>query len=123
MCLDIASLAAYYHGNVFIISSMLCMHKECDVPRPQKVAGPPRPPSTVGERLLTLRNRRQLTQAELAKQAGISLQSIALLEQGVHRDLYGTTLRRLARALGCSVDELVGLDLQEHQIIEGMPQD
>jgi transcriptional regulator with XRE-family HTH domain len=64
---------------------------------------------TLGERLLILRRRRGMSQGALAKASGLNRNTIARLEQGVLHDLGGESLVRLARALGCSTDVLLGM--------------
>ena len=64
---------------------------------------------TLGERILILRRRRGLSQSGLATASGIHRNTIARLEQGDLHDLGGKSLVKLAQALGCSVDVLVGM--------------
>ena len=64
---------------------------------------------TLGERVLILRRRRRLSQAGLADVAGLHRNTIARLEQGDLHDLAGESLVKLARALGCSADVLLGM--------------
>jgi transcriptional regulator with XRE-family HTH domain len=62
-------------------------------------------------RLRTLRLNAGLTQAELARAAGLSAASIKRLEAGKGKRPYPSTRRRLAAALGVAiadVDELRG---------------
>jgi transcriptional regulator with XRE-family HTH domain len=59
-----------------------------------------------GPHLRALRIARGLTQAELAKRADTNTMFISKLERGVTTPTIGT-LVRLARALGCSVAQLV----------------
>ena len=56
--------------------------------------------------LKRVRQRRGMTQAELARKARVSLPYVGRLEIGRH-DPKLSTLRRLAKALGVSVGELV----------------
>jgi transcriptional regulator with XRE-family HTH domain len=65
--------------------------------------------TTLGERLLILRRRRQLTQRELADAAGLNTNTIARLEQGHLKDLGGQSVAKLARALDTTTDFLLGL--------------
>jgi transcriptional regulator with XRE-family HTH domain len=64
---------------------------------------------TLGERILILRRRRQLSQRGLAKVADVSFQTIAKLEQGGLHDLTGEYIVKLARALGVTADVLLGM--------------
>lgn len=65
-----------------------------------------------GERLFTYRDAHGLTQEMLAKRAGVGRSAIVLTETGQTYPRL-TTLRRLARAFGVSVDELLCGDLPE----------
>ncbi len=58
-----------------------------------------------GERLWAIRNTRGWTQTELAEAAGISITTVTHLETGKVAPRLGT-VRKLARALGLSVEEL-----------------
>lgn len=64
---------------------------------------------TFGERILLMRRRRGLTQAELAKRAGLNVNGLARVERGDTKDLAGQRVAQLARALGCTSDYLLGL--------------
>ena len=70
--------------------------------------------TTLGERILILRRRRNLTQRELAQTAELNTNTIARLEQGNLKDLGGQSVAKLARALDTSTDFLLGLTEQEH---------
>lgn len=65
--------------------------------------------TTFGERLLLERRRRGLTQKALAAAAGLNSNTLARVERGEVKDLAGQSVARLARALGCSSDSLLGL--------------
>jgi transcriptional regulator with XRE-family HTH domain len=64
----------------------------------------------LGERVLLLRRRADLTQAELARQAGIDVMTISRVERGTKKRLEVESLARLAKALGTTTDYLLGLD-------------
>jgi len=64
---------------------------------------------TLGERIRVLRDRRGWSQAEVATRAAVPVQNIARLEQGRRLEVRSDMLRRLALALGCTTDYLVGL--------------
>ena len=64
--------------------------------------------TALGRRLLQLRQRHALTQARLARAAGLSAAIVASLEQGQRADPRVSTVIKLARALGVPVDELLG---------------
>lgn len=70
---------------------------------------------TFGERILILRRRNDLTQRELAKMAGINSNTLARVERGEVKDLAGQAIAKLARALGCSGDYLLGLTDEEEE--------
>lgn len=59
-------------------------------------------------RLAALRNERGLDQAGLAREAGISRDSVARYETGVSTPNLDAACR-LAEALGCTLDVLAGL--------------
>ena len=60
----------------------------------------------LARRVKTLREKRGLTQAELAKRAGVTLGYIGKLETG-HYDPQLSTLKKLAKALKVTVAALV----------------
>jgi transcriptional regulator with XRE-family HTH domain len=62
----------------------------------------------LASRLRESREKRGLTQSELAKRTGLHNQQIYKLESGIS-DPKGDTLTRIARELEVSVDYLVGL--------------
>jgi transcriptional regulator with XRE-family HTH domain len=64
---------------------------------------------TMGEKILVIRRRREMTQRELAKMAGLSTNTISRLEQGDLKDLGGQAIAKVARALEVSADFLLGL--------------
>ena len=63
----------------------------------------------VGERLARLRRERGLTQVELAKKLGTAQPVVSDYERGLLR-LNGDVIVQLAKILGVSADELLGLD-------------
>ncbi len=58
-----------------------------------------------GERVAALRQKRGLTQDDLANKTGLSVDTIGAVEQG-RRWARLTTLHKLAKGLGVSTDEL-----------------
>lgn len=58
-------------------------------------------------RLQYCRERKGMTQTELAKKSGIEQPEISKAEKGV-RDLKGAAWASIAKVLECSVDELLG---------------
>ncbi|MFJ1650121.1 helix-turn-helix transcriptional regulator [Streptomyces sp. NPDC088337] len=63
---------------------------------------------TIGDRIRSLREFRDLTQEQLADRAGVHVDTIRKLEQGVRQSARITTLRALARALDVQLERLVG---------------
>jgi transcriptional regulator with XRE-family HTH domain len=65
---------------------------------------------TIGERITYLRNRRKLTQSQLANEAKVPLSTINMVEAGVRsgEGLRVETVRKLANALGVTLDYLCG---------------
>lgn len=61
----------------------------------------------LGSRLLELRNRAQLTRAELAELAGLHLSHVGLIETGKRKSPQASTLSPIARVLGTDVDFLL----------------
>ncbi|MHB6909174.1 helix-turn-helix domain-containing protein [Streptomyces sp. DB-54] len=62
----------------------------------------------IGERIARLRARRKLTQEGLAERAGLSVDIVRKLEQGVRRTARLSTLNALAAALDVETSALVG---------------
>jgi transcriptional regulator with XRE-family HTH domain len=63
--------------------------------------GPPRPDTSLRD----LRERRQLTQVELAVRAGLSLNTVGAAER--HGIVSPASAEKIARALGCGVKALL----------------
>lgn len=59
-----------------------------------------------GERIRRLRERRRMTQQDLAVACGLAVPTISRIETGVHRPRF-STVDRIAEALGVDPDELV----------------
>lgn len=57
--------------------------------------------------LKDMRDRRNLTQGELAEKAGVAPHTIVQAEQGRTKP-HPSTIRKLASALGCGVENLTG---------------
>lgn len=64
---------------------------------------------TLGKRVENLRKERRMNQDELAQRARISQGLLSRIENGKTSDPGAHVLKGLARALGCSIDYLVGL--------------
>ena len=65
--------------------------------------------STLGERLSAVRERRGLTQGEVARRASLPQQAISRLECGDRTHVRSDVLARLAMALDVSADVLLGI--------------
>jgi transcriptional regulator with XRE-family HTH domain len=64
----------------------------------------------VGDRLKQLRTEADMTQQALATAAGLSISVVTQIERGVNADPRLSTLKALAKALGCTMNELTGND-------------
>ena len=62
----------------------------------------------LGQRLRERRMQAGWSQVEVAQQAGIIQGDLSLLERGQKRELWASTLARLAEVLDCSLDYLAG---------------
>ena len=63
-------------------------------------------------RLKELRRLRALSQEELAEESGVGRATISRIERG-ETGAHGRTLRRLAKALGVGVEELVKVEAND----------
>jgi transcriptional regulator with XRE-family HTH domain len=63
---------------------------------------------TIGPRVRERRTALGLSQEQLARQAGVSLNALHKLEMGRITDPHFSTLSGIAHALGITVDQLVG---------------
>jgi transcriptional regulator with XRE-family HTH domain len=68
---------------------------------------------TFGERLKSLRRAKGWTQMQVAVAAGLSLSIVSQLEQQDYDNPTLATMRKLASALGCSLDDLGREDVGE----------
>jgi len=68
---------------------------------------------TLGDRVKSRRHRLGLTQEELAHRAQVRRPTIAELETNRRFTVSSEVLRRLAHALGCTTDYLVGMHEDE----------
>lgn len=59
------------------------------------------------QRIKEIRESRGLTQAELASKSGVRQPAISDIETGVTRKPSADTIFRLAKALGCTMEELI----------------
>ena len=62
----------------------------------------------LGERLKRAREKKGWSQRELARQAHVRYATISELENGIRTAMNTDTAKRIARALGVSVDYLIG---------------
>ena len=65
------------------------------------------PGKAIGRRLRALREDQLLSRPELAKRAGVGVATIDHVERGISARPRRTTLEKLARPLGVSVEELI----------------
>lgn len=63
--------------------------------------------------LREMREKRRMTQAELAKASGISQQAISKIESGERANPGAITLFKLSKSLRCTVDDLIEEDDQK----------
>jgi transcriptional regulator with XRE-family HTH domain len=65
--------------------------------------------ATLGRRLALAREKLGLSQMEVAERTGLKVQNISRIETTVRQHVRSDTLVRLAQALECSTDYLLGL--------------
>lgn len=71
---------------------------------------------TLGERIKKLRERRGFASVrELARVAGVKHVTLSKLERGLQLDVTTETAKKIARALGVSLDYLVGMYEDDEQ--------
>jgi transcriptional regulator with XRE-family HTH domain len=63
----------------------------------------------LGRRVARMREKRRLSQQELAARAGLSYQTLWRIERGTQGNPSVFTIGAIARVLGVSIDYLVGL--------------
>lgn len=63
---------------------------------------------TLGERIRAVRERRKLTQQQLAQLVEVRSTTISEIERSVYKEIGSNLLRKLARALDTSADYLLG---------------
>lgn len=59
-------------------------------------------------RLKAIRRAKEVTQKELGEMSGIHWTTISEIERGARVNVSVETLVKLSRALGCTLDDLVG---------------
>jgi transcriptional regulator with XRE-family HTH domain len=69
--------------------------------------------NSLGERIKRFRQQRHWRQQDLAQHSGVRQALISELEHGRKSDTTGENLRKLAVALGVTMDALCGLDAPE----------
>ncbi|WP_329196338.1 helix-turn-helix transcriptional regulator [Streptomyces sp. NBC_01435] len=74
--------------------------------------------TSIGDRIRALREFRDVTQDELARRAGVSVDTIRKLEQGIRESARINTLRGLARALDVQLERLVGQPTVTQQLTD-----
>jgi len=70
-------------------------------------------PLTIGQRITAKREARGLSQQALADRCGIKTQNLNRVERDKRLNIRSDTIIALCRALGCSSDYLLGLDVDE----------
>lgn len=63
---------------------------------------------TFAQQLKYLRKEKGWSQQKLAQEAGLSLTGITKMEQGITTDPVISSLRKIADALGVSLDQVIG---------------
>ena len=61
----------------------------------------------IGDRILELRNRRNLTQEELAEKIGITPANLSILKNNKAKAIRFSTLEKLCNALDCKPGDLL----------------
>ena len=72
----------------------------------------------IGKRVLALRKAAKMTQDELADAAQVPQGNISRLERGDVEDIHVSTLLRLARALGATINDLLKDFQDEHEDVK-----
>src|SRR5689334_20924945 len=74
-----------------------------------------------GQRVIHARNKHGWTRRELARRAGLHEQHVADVERGMRHRIEAETIIKLAQALGCTTDYLLGVgdDTEEDDALVG----
>lgn len=64
----------------------------------------------MGYKIREMREAKDMTQEELSEKSGISRVTISGLENGTERNTTSKTLVKIAKALGCTVDQIFFAD-------------
>ena len=75
----------------------------------------------IGKRITAMREQMGLTQTDLARLLNISPSRISDFERGAKTDCNVSTVKRLARVLGVSIDYLVGTWDQDEALGDAAP--
>jgi transcriptional regulator with XRE-family HTH domain len=75
----------------------------------------------IGEKIATRRKQLGWTQTDLARKIGIASSRISEFENGIKTDCNLSTAKRLARALGCSIDYLAETWDEEEEPVDDEP--
>lgn len=67
----------------------------------------------IGEKIQRLRGQRHWSQADLAELSGVKQSLLSRIERGSRPNPTADVLRKLAKALGCTTDYLVGMHEDE----------
>jgi transcriptional regulator with XRE-family HTH domain len=67
----------------------------------------------IGEKIQRLRGQRNWSQADLAELSGVKQSLLSRIERGSRPNPTADVLRKLAKALGCTTDYLVGMHEDE----------
>lgn len=73
---------------------------------------------TLGERVAAKRAEKGWSQRELSRRSGVANTQITELERGVRRTVGLEAAKKLARALGTSVDWLIGTWEEDDALVE-----
>ena len=64
------------------------------------------------ENLIRIRKERKLSQEGVARRSGLATVTVSKLEEGKSNDPRMSTVRKLAKALGCSVEAFFSDDVE-----------
>ncbi len=76
----------------------------------------------LAENLKALQTQRNLTTAEFAEKANLPVDTINKIRNGSTQNPNMDTLKRMAAALECSVDTLIGIDVPGEDVRELLPE-
>ena len=67
-------------------------------------------------RLRELREERHLTQEALAARCGLHVDTITSIECGIRKNVYISTLSKLAKGLGVGADDIISRQEKEREV-------